>query len=342
MGRTVSTRACSRSGALASPASSVHSRSCRRPDASDSSTCAQRCAAVVRSVVHVRSCTLTRPATASSVLRATRLASVAGSAPWASVALVGQPFEVAGRRHPDLHPSTDRPEACGQLRGDRCGTIRRRVHHEQVDVGQRPLGSSGGDRAVDVERRGPIEDVDRTGRLCEHRLEGERNPSSSDTGNDEAVGAHAFDRVTHCRSLERGYVGRRTAMPGRSSKPFRSDVTTVRPKARAVAAMIRSWAPRGRPARRTATSRSVCARATSRSYPMIGTDATRSSTNARRALRLRPVEISTPTPSSAMVIAATAGSSSSAIRTSRSSNDRSASMRTLVSRISAVRTAPRP
>ena len=49
------------------------------------------------------------------------------------------------------------------------------------------------------------------------------------------------------------HVGLRTLTPGRPSKPSRSDVTTVRPVATAVAAMMRSWAPRGLPAVRTAT-----------------------------------------------------------------------------------------
>src|SRR5438067_2347867 len=40
----------------------------------------------------------------------------------------------------------------------------------------------------------------------------------------------------------------RTAKPGRSSKPDASAVTTARSRATAVAAMMRSWAPRCRPA----------------------------------------------------------------------------------------------
>lgn len=44
-----------------------------------------------------------------------------------------------------------------------------------------------------------------------------------------------------------GQVGRRTITLGRSSNLARSDVTTTRPVAWAVAAMMRSWAPRGRP-----------------------------------------------------------------------------------------------
>ena len=50
--------------------------------------------------------------------------------------------------------------------------------------------------------------------------------------------------------------------PGRPSKARRSALTTVRPAAAAVAAMMRSWAPRGRPALRTATSRLACRKAT--------------------------------------------------------------------------------
>ena len=49
----------------------------------------------------------------------------------------------------------------------------------------------------------------------------------------------------------------RSATPGRSANADPSAVRTVRPVARAVAAMIRSWAPRGRPARRTATKSSA-------------------------------------------------------------------------------------
>ena len=67
-----------------------------------------------------------------------------------------------------------------------------------------------------------------------------------------------------------------------------------------------------------------------------------SSRNPRRAFRRLPVEVSTPTPSSAIVIAATAGSSSSAISASRSSTDRSTPMRTLVSSRTSVRSAPPP
>jgi hypothetical protein len=60
-------------------------------------------------------------------------------------------------------------------------------------------------------------------------------------------------------------VGCRTSTPRRPSNPCMSEVTTIRPVDNAVAAMMRSWAPRGRPALRTATSSSVCARATVRS-----------------------------------------------------------------------------
>lgn len=55
------------------------------------------------------------------------------------------------------------------------------------------------------------------------------------------------------------------ATPGRSSNACRSALTTVRRKARAVAAIIRSCAPRGRPERRTDTRRSACSIATARS-----------------------------------------------------------------------------
>ena len=50
--------------------------------------------------------------------------------------------------------------------------------------------------------------------------------------------------------------------PGRPSKARRSALTIVRPPAAAVAAMMRSWAPRGRPALRTASSKLACCRAT--------------------------------------------------------------------------------
>ena len=135
--------------------------------------------------------------------------------------------------------------------------------------------------------------------------------------------------------------GARTATPGRSSKPVRSVVTTVRAAASAVAAMIRSWALRRRPARRTAASSAVWARATSRSYAMTGSASSRSSTKAWRFSFRRPVASATPTPSSAAVIAAIAGSSSAAINQSRSNFRRSTAIRMLVSSNRAVRTAPR-
>ena len=49
----------------------------------------------------------------------------------------------------------------------------------------------------------------------------------------------------------------RTATPGRSANADPSAVRTVRPVARAIAAMIRPCAPRGRPARRIATRSSA-------------------------------------------------------------------------------------
>ncbi len=63
----------------------------------------------------------------------------------------------------------------------------------------------------------------------------------------------------------RSQLGRRTGTPGKSSKPGRCEVTTTRPVASAVAAMMRSWAPPGRPAVRTATSSWVGVRAMSMS-----------------------------------------------------------------------------
>lgn len=60
-----------------------------------------------------------------------------------------------------------------------------------------------------------------------------------------------------------------TVTPGKSVNAVRSRVTMVRFDARAVAAMMRSCAPRGRPAWRTATSRSACSVATIRSYVRI-------------------------------------------------------------------------
>ena len=61
-----------------------------------------------------------------------------------------------------------------------------------------------------------------------------------------------------------GQVDRRSiaTTPGNPSNARRSALTTVRPNVSAVAAMMRSCAPRGRPARRTATSRFACSSAT--------------------------------------------------------------------------------
>ena len=73
---------------------------------------------------------------------------------------------------------------------------------------------------------------------------------------------------------------------------------------------------------------------------VIGSDATISSRKDLRAALRLPDAISTPTPSSATVMAATAGSSSSAMTASRSNTSRSASIRTFVSGSSAVRTVP--
>ena len=53
-----------------------------------------------------------------------------------------------------------------------------------------------------------------------------------------------------------------TRTPGRPSKALASAVTTVRSVALAVAAMIRSWAPRGDPSRRTRASSSAWSIAT--------------------------------------------------------------------------------
>ncbi len=57
----------------------------------------------------------------------------------------------------------------------------------------------------------------------------------------------------------------RTETPGRSRNPVMSALTTMRSEALAVAAMMRSWAPRGLPIARTARRSSACLSATPRS-----------------------------------------------------------------------------
>ena len=123
----------------------------------------------------------------------------------------------------------------------------------------------------------------------------------------------------------------RSLTPCRSANAEGSAETTSRCVARAVAAMMRSWASRGLPCRRVMTSSSAWEPATVESKSMMGMVSKTSSTNCRRAATWLRFASATPTRSSAMVIVATATSSSSSTTSSREDPERSASTRDVVS-----------
>jgi hypothetical protein len=102
--------------------------------------------------------------------------------------------------------------------------------------------------------------------------------------------------------------------PGRSPKrALRSPVRTTRPVEAAVAAMIKSCAPRLAPSRCTCASKRPCSSAVLRSYGSTGNvSSTRTRNSLRPALRAS-LASSTPVRSSATVIAAIARSSSASI-----------------------------
>jgi len=94
------------------------------------------------------------------------------------------------------------------------------------------------------------------------------------TDQTDALGTVSTSDPLHVRSYLRepltsvvGLPGQccRTSTSGKSAKPVASAVSTIRRVDTAVAAMIRSCAPRGLPDRRTATSNWTWARATLRS-----------------------------------------------------------------------------